>query len=273
MAVVAVLALVLGVSVEAVRMRRARSSFLKLATENEQSEKFFRILAKNHLLMAEGLESAARHLGTIQRPVIPFVYPQDEETREPHQSWAEAVRQRTDASRSRAQAKMHQETAEYHAALKQKYLAAAARPWQSIEPDAPPPDPTRQGSYWHDRGDHQRTVSAYRKALKVDPTDALALKGLAWLVATCPDPKLRNGRLAIELATRACELVEWGDTSYMDTLAAAYAEAGDFESAVCLQRETVASLVPGEANQTAFRERLQLYENKKPYRDYRRNGP
>jgi tetratricopeptide (TPR) repeat protein len=167
---------------------------------------------------------------------------------------------------------LHHETAEYHAGLKQKYLAAAARPWLSIGPDPPPPDPIRRAFFWYERGDHRRTVSAYREALKIDPTDGWALNGLAWLAATCPDSKYRNGRLAVELATRACERVQRAEPNYMDTLAAAYAEAGDFQSAVCLEREAVACLRAGDANQAAFLARLRLYENKEPYRDSRKNG-
>jgi tetratricopeptide (TPR) repeat protein len=209
----------------------------------------------------------------IRRPVIPFVYPDDAHIREQNESWAKIVRQTDDdAKRARAQAKLHHETAEYHAGLKQKYLAAAARPWLSIGPDPPPPDPIRRAFFWYERGDDRRTVSAYRDALKIDPTDGWALNGLAWLVATCPDSKYRNGRLAVELATRACERVQWAAPSYMDTLAAAYAEAGDFQSAVCLEREAVACLRAGDANQAAFLSRLRLYENKEPFRDNRKNG-
>ena len=51
-------------------------------------------------------------------------------------------------------------------------------------------------------------------------------------MATCPDAKYRDGKKAIESATKACELTEWKDADHLDTLAAAYAEAGDFDSAV-----------------------------------------
>jgi tetratricopeptide (TPR) repeat protein len=270
MALVAVTALVLGVSLEAVRMRRARSNFLKLASENGQSEVLDRIQEQNHLAWAQTRESSLELSRAMRGPVIPFVYPHDADSQELNDGWEEVVRQRSDeAKKMRAKAKVHHDTAEYHAALKQKYLAAAARPWLSVEPDPPPPDPMLRAFYWYGRGDHRRTASAYRESLKIDPTDGWALNGLAWLVATCPDPKYRNGKLAIELATRACERVQWAEPSYMDTLAAAYAEAGDFESAVCLQREAVASLPTGDANLATFRERLRLFEAHKPYRDAR----
>ena len=48
------------------------------------------------------------------------------------------------------------------------------------------------------------------------------------MLATSPDAKLRNGRRAIELATRACELTKYKAAYILSTLAAAYAETGDF---------------------------------------------
>ena len=273
MAVVAALAVVLGVSVEAIRLNRQRDRYLKLASENGQTELRYRTLERGQLALAEIDESSAELSSRVRRPVIPFVYPDDAHIPEKNLGWARIAREkRADAKRARAQAKLHHETAEFHAGLKQKYLAAAARPWLSIGPDPPPPDPIRRAFFWYERGDHRRTVSAYREALKVDPTDGQALNGLAGLLATCPDSKYRNGRLAVELATRACERVQWAQPRYMDTLAAAYAEAGDFGSAVCLEREAVACLPAGDTNRAAFRGRLQLYENKEPYRDNRKNG-
>ena len=245
MAVVAALAVVLGVSVESIRLSRQRDRYLKLASENGQSETFYRTLERSQLSLAEINESSAEFHRKIRRPAIPFVYPDDAHIPEKDLSSARIARKETDdARRARAQAKLHHDTAEYHAGLKQKYQAAAARPWLSIGPDPPPPDPIRRAFFWYERGDHRRTVSAYREALKLDPTDGQALNGLARLVATCPNAKYRNGRLAVELATRACERAEWTEPSFMDTLAAAYAEAGDFGSAVYLEGEAVACLPP-----------------------------
>ena len=54
---------------------------------------------------------------------------------------------------------------------------------------------------------------------------------LAWLLATCRDVEHRNAEQAIKLAERACELSDWSEHKYLGTLAVAYAEAGDYESA------------------------------------------
>ncbi len=91
--------------------------------------------------------------------------------------------------------------------------------------------------------------------------------GRAWICATCSDPKYRDGKKAVESATRACELTSWKNASFIDTLAAACAEAGDFASAVKWQEKALGLPVRGEPRRNAFDSRMALYETKKPYRD------
>jgi tetratricopeptide (TPR) repeat protein len=61
---------------------------------------------------------------------------------------------------------------------------------------------------------------------------ARALSSRGWLLATCPNPSFRNGGQAVQDAKIACKLTNWTDESTIDSLAAAYAETGDFDSAV-----------------------------------------
>lgn len=58
------------------------------------------------------------------------------------------------------------------------------------------------------------------------------LNSLSWLLATCVEDQIRDGKRAIKLAQRACEMTGWENAAYLDTLAAACAEAGDFGEAV-----------------------------------------
>src|SRR5205814_4193515 len=106
----------------------------------------------------------------------------------------------------------------------------------------------------------------YREAIRLDPKSALAHNNLAWMLATGSDG-VRNGKRAVQHATRACELTAWKNSVFLDTLAAAYAEAGDFARAVEYQTKA-ADLAVGDKKQEAdLRRRIGLYERKQPYRD------
>ena len=85
----------------------------------------------------------------------------------------------------------------------------------------------------------------------------------AWLLATCPVDSVRNGPKAVEAATKACELTEWKNSQYIDTLAAACAEEGAFEQAVKYQKRAI-SMELEKAN-NGMRQRLSLYEQHLPY--------
>ncbi|MHC4521476.1 MAG: tetratricopeptide repeat protein, partial [Planctomycetota bacterium] len=65
------------------------------------------------------------------------------------------------------------------------------------------------------------------------------LNALAWLQATYPSAAVRDGAKAIENAKKACELSDRSNPNFIDTLAAAYAEAGDFAAAVREERVAV----------------------------------
>ncbi len=106
-------------------------------------------------------------------------------------------------------------------------------------------------------------IRDYDKALQLEPRDDETLDAFAWLLATGADPAIRDGKRAVELARKACELTQWKEPSHIDTLAAAYARAGDFASAVKWQNKALEDSdfrKIGEA-----RNRLELYRARKPY--------
>jgi 2-methylcitrate dehydratase PrpD len=92
---------------------------------------------------------------------------------------------------------------------------------------------------------------------------------LAWCLATCPDADLRDGAEAVRLAEAACSATEQKVAELLDTLAAAYAEAGRFEDAVKAARQAIklAEERQQQVDITGFKDRLSLYEAKKPYHE------
>lgn len=101
-------------------------------------------------------------------------------------------------------------------------------------------------------------------AEKLEPTNGMAHNNLAWLLCTCPDDTIRDGKRALAVAQKACELTAWNEANVLDTYAAAYAECGYFIDAAKWQRRAV-ELAP-EKQKEEMRTRIALYESKKPYR-------
>ena len=117
---------------------------------------------------------------------------------------------------------------------------------------------------WEKKGEWDKVIAEYEATLKEGSPTAATCNELAWLRATCRDEKFRNGRQAVEYATKACELTAWKEAINLDTLAAAYAEAGDFDKAVEWQQKGM-DLAPAD-EKADYESRLKLYQEKKPYR-------
>ena len=130
----------------------------------------------------------------------------------------------------------------------------------------------RNADAYYDRGlafgkkkQFKKAILDYSETVRIDPSRSWAYNNRAWIWATCPDATIRDGKLAVESATRACELTEWKDALHLGTVAAACAEAGDFESAMKWQTKAN-SLYANADNREKGQARLKLYEDKKPYR-------
>jgi tetratricopeptide (TPR) repeat protein len=155
-----------------------------------------------------------------------------------------------------------------------------------------------QGEYEKAVSDYDQAISAYREAIQDDPTDARACVGLgdaarakadfaeaasnydqavqfdprsavarnsrAWFVATCAEAKYRDGTKAVADATRACELTSWNDVDFLSTLAAAYAERGDFSSAIKWEEKAIA--IASQEQQPKLSARLEAFRAHKAYR-------
>jgi tetratricopeptide (TPR) repeat protein len=113
----------------------------------------------------------------------------------------------------------------------------------------------------------EKAIECYNKALHVEPKQSHALNQLAWLLATCPVESVRNGREAVKLATTACEQTNWQSSQLIDTLAAAFAEIGDFENALKHQRRAVSMGDLDENILKQMNEHLSSYEKQRPLRE------
>ena len=124
-------------------------------------------------------------------------------------------------------------------------------------------------SAYENLGKGAQALAHWQKAREIDPGSATATLGAAWLLATTPDASLRNGREALSLAQAARNLAPSDDADMLDTLAAAYAENGQFPRAIALAQQAL-GLAEKRGNSkmaSAIRNRLMLYEAGKPFRE------
>ncbi|MBI3849306.1 MAG: tetratricopeptide repeat protein [Verrucomicrobia bacterium] len=113
----------------------------------------------------------------------------------------------------------------------------------------------------------EETVKLRKARLGPDHSDTLAsMNELAWILATSRDSAIRNGSNALSYAEQAVEGTKRKDPEFLDTLAAAYAEAGEFAKAADVQREAI-GLCQDEKTKNDLTTRLKLYESNTPFRE------
>lgn len=115
-------------------------------------------------------------------------------------------------------------------------------------------------------GAHKKAVADYEVAVKSAADDSGVLNNFSWVLATSPVDDLRDGKRALELALRACELTEYKAAHILSTLAASYAELGDFENAVKWS-EKACEIVDDDSIREHLEAELESYRNKKPWRE------
>jgi tetratricopeptide (TPR) repeat protein len=135
-----------------------------------------------------------------------------------------------------------------------------------INPDAE--DQTNLGNALFQQGSAGEALFHVQEALDLDPANAAIQNDLAWMLATAPQPSLRNGPMAVHLAAKASRAAGGGNPLILRTLAAAYAQAGQFPEAVqTVQRALQLAQAQSDAALAGILKReSSLYEARQPYR-------
>ncbi len=126
---------------------------------------------------------------------------------------------------------------------------------------------TNRGRAWASKGEAAKALADFEASVAIDPKYPPAHCERAWLRATSPIDSMRDGKAAIADAQIAVDAAAGASSRFLDTLAAAYAESGQFDKAVQTQERTLKLASKSNRNYKAYQERLELYRAGKPFRD------
>ena len=125
------------------------------------------------------------------------------------------------------------------------------------------------GVVYAQRGQSDLAVKYLTGAARLKPDDPDVLNDLAWVLATTKNDKLRNPGDAVKFARNACELTKFSQPEHLDTLAAAYAAAGNFPEAIATAEKAVDLALSFRQKELAakIQKQLELYKSNTPYRE------
>jgi len=112
-------------------------------------------------------------------------------------------------------------------------------------------------------GRYKEAIEDYECVIKLNPKSGGSYNNLAWLLSTAKDPAYRDCKKAILLARKSLQFDK--NVSWMDTLATAYAECGEFEKAVSVETDAYKLSVPPNEN---FHKRIKIYKSGKTYAEW-----
>ena len=127
------------------------------------------------------------------------------------------------------------------------------------------------GQLYQRRNDPEKALIYYRKALIINPYASNSINEIAWILSTSPDPDIRDGQSAVNLAEKMLSFFTKPPAQYLCTLAAAYAETGRFEEAVATAEQARDIANKGKKHNIKLTETiskcLERYHQNRPYRD------
>jgi tetratricopeptide (TPR) repeat protein len=107
----------------------------------------------------------------------------------------------------------------------------------------------------------------YDKAISIAPASPGDYNDYAWLLATCPDPRIRNGAKAVQLATQACNLSSWTEWQYIDTIGVACAANNDFDKAIDYEQRVLYFTSLTDDDKKDVQSRIELFKKHQPYHE------
>ena len=143
-------------------------------------------------------------------------------------------------------------------------------------------DPTNSNYYacranaYFSNGRYKEARNDFNQAIQLNPKESVFYSELANFLATCPDASFRNGKEALKMARKGCDLnqhLEDWSPDCRDALAAAYAETGNFDDAIRFQKQSLDRVLNAqgwgllEEDKQKMKDRLALFEQHKPYRE------
>lgn len=108
----------------------------------------------------------------------------------------------------------------------------------------------------------------YAKLIEIEPKDSGVLNNYSWLLSTCPDDNFRNADKALEYGLLAAEQTMYAAPHILSTLAAAYAEKGDFDKArEWSQKAVELGEIEKHESLDSLKKELESYKENKPWRE------
>jgi tetratricopeptide (TPR) repeat protein len=132
-----------------------------------------------------------------------------------------------------------------------------------------------RGDAWLTNGEHEKAIADFEKALELMPEDEAddgVYNNLAWVLSTSTFDNLRNGKRAVELALKACELTEYKAPHILSTLASSYAEIDDFENAKKWAAKAVELQADDPDMQNNLVRELEAYKQGRKWRELQKPG-